>query len=780
MADRDWGLVSREDHPIPLTGVHVDGWITGLTSKVKVRQSYINREDRAIEAIYKFPLPEQASVCGFRAVIGEKILEGEIEERDKAFELYDRALEEGDGAYILDMERPNLFTLSVGAVPPGTAVVIEIEYVALLDATENEVRFFLPTTISPRYVPANMPDENGIPVDALVNPPISIDVPYGLRIALVIQEKDHIAGIESPSHTIATRYEDNQIAVELSSEETKMDRDFILSIRYRETFRNRAYCFQGREGVFLQVDLSPTKNQGSASSTNTGEARREIIFVLDCSGSMAGSSIHGAKQALLILIKALRDGTDFNIYRFGSTYEKLFASSVPYSTDSFWRAQRYVKSVSADLGGTEMLGPLADIYARKPSGTRSIVLITDGEVGNERNIFDLAKSEAGATRIFTIGIGHGPNEYLIRHLARVSSGSSELVAPKERVEPKVLRLFGRIMSDSLSDVRIHWPDHVVQAPSVPVVYAGTTVSIFGKLEGHDSVPDTVTFTATVGDTPIESIVQVTAAREASAAIPALWTRERIRDLEEMVSQNGSRQRERKAAAVRGEIVRLSKTYGIVSSQTSFLIVEKRLGGDNSTGEIVLRKVPSMLTRDWGGMGAVQADMVQTFMAFPNMLFSQKRSLSIGDGAIRERSAFLDDSSELSCPRLFLEPEDNSLLYEILDSQRREGGFDVTPAVLNLANLSHGDFTEIARKIRTEKKTDTLVLLATTLALHVLKNLFADRRAEWEAVIKKSEGWLEGEIRRAKPTVEGIPLADWVLDNVPFLATGTNKAQAPTK
>ena len=257
--------MTKDNNPVPLTGVHVDGQITGRGARVKVRQLYINREDKPIEAVYKFPLPEQASVCGFRVIIGDKILEGEIEERDKAFELYDKALERGDGAYLLDEERPNIFTLSVGALPPKASVTIEIEYIILLDATDNEVRFFLPTTISPRYVPEETPDERGIPVVSLVNPPIGLDVPYGLKIKLTIEGKDCITGIESPSHTIATRYENNHVVAELSAEETRMDRDFVLTIRYKEASRNRVVVFREKEEVFFQVDLSPEKELRSLS-----------------------------------------------------------------------------------------------------------------------------------------------------------------------------------------------------------------------------------------------------------------------------------------------------------------------------------------------------------------------------------------------------------------------------------------------------------------------------------------------------------------------------------
>ena len=172
MTEELLGLVTADTKatPVPLTAVKVEGNIAGRGAKVKIIQSFKNKEDQPIEAVYKFPLPEGGAVCGFKAIIGEKIIEGDIEEREKAFELYDEALSEGHGAMLLDEERPNIFTLSVGNLNPGDTAIIEIEYVTLLEATGSEVRFFLPTTISPRYIPNGTPDNNGIPEDGLINP----------------------------------------------------------------------------------------------------------------------------------------------------------------------------------------------------------------------------------------------------------------------------------------------------------------------------------------------------------------------------------------------------------------------------------------------------------------------------------------------------------------------------------------------------------------------------------------------------------------------------------
>ena len=188
------GLVTAEAKatPIPLMAVNVEGNIVGRGARVKIIQSFKNGEGKAIEAVYKFPLPEGSAVCGFKAIIGEKTIEGGIEEREKAFEQYDEALSEGHGAILLDEERPNIFTLSVGNLKPGATAIIEIEYVTLLETTGSGIRFFLPTTISPRYIPDGTQDDNGIPVDNQVNPVYSSTVPYGLSLLLTLHGKDGI------------------------------------------------------------------------------------------------------------------------------------------------------------------------------------------------------------------------------------------------------------------------------------------------------------------------------------------------------------------------------------------------------------------------------------------------------------------------------------------------------------------------------------------------------------------------------------------------------------
>jgi len=411
------GLLTTGGSAIPLTGVDVCGNITGRGSRIKVIQHYHNTESNAVEAVYKFPLPEGSSIFGFRVLTDGKTIVGSVEERDKAFEIYDEALSEGHGGYLLDEERPNIFTLSVGNLNPGSHVTIELDYVSLLDTSGSEVRFFLPTTISPRYIPQDMPDVKGIPVDELVNPPLAAQVDYGLKISLKIQDKNEIQMLSSPSHTIATTYGDESITVELSSEKTAMDRDFILNIKYKDSFQTRGYLCRYGEEIYCQLDITPEAVENESDTIN--HPAQDIIFVLDCSGSMGGSSITEAKQALHILLAALDTESHFNIYRFGSTFEKLFKECMAYNTQSMEKAVKYLSMADANLGGTEILSPLQDIIRTlKPGRISKLVLITDGQVGNEEQIFDLVRGHKEQLRLFTVGIGNGPNEYFIKQLAK--------------------------------------------------------------------------------------------------------------------------------------------------------------------------------------------------------------------------------------------------------------------------------------------------------------------------------------------------------------------------
>ena len=215
---------------MPLLGVAVDVEITGLCARVSVAHRYVNREATPIEAVYVFPLEEGAAVCGFEAVVDGTVVVGEVQERDTAFERYDKAMERGDGAFLLDEHRPDVFQASIGNLPPGREVLVRVTYVTELAVDDGQLRFTLPTTIAPKYAPEEDRAGVGQPDAEALNPPVAWSVPYGLDLTVRLAMPDGITAIASPSHPVSIAVAEGQAVVTLASAQAALDRDFILTV----------------------------------------------------------------------------------------------------------------------------------------------------------------------------------------------------------------------------------------------------------------------------------------------------------------------------------------------------------------------------------------------------------------------------------------------------------------------------------------------------------------------------------------------------------------------
>src|SRR3954471_10946954 len=220
------GLFTKENAPVPLAGVAVDAEISTLCARVTVTQRYVNNEATPIEAVYVFPLDEGSAVAGFEAIVDGTLVVGEVKERDEAFKVYDEAIEQGHGAFLLDEERPDVFQASVGNLPPGKEVLLKLTYVSELSIGDGAVRFVVPTTVSPRYAPAEDRAGVGRPDSEALTPPVSWTVPYGLELAVRLAMTGIIGRIESPSHPIAIALNGGQATVTLSQREAALDQDF--------------------------------------------------------------------------------------------------------------------------------------------------------------------------------------------------------------------------------------------------------------------------------------------------------------------------------------------------------------------------------------------------------------------------------------------------------------------------------------------------------------------------------------------------------------------------
>ena len=594
------GLITAGHVQVPLDGVAIAAEISSFCARVTVTQRYVNREAQPIEAVYVFPLDEGAAVCGFQALIDGTLVVGEVKEREDAFKQYDEAIERGDGAFLLDEERPDVFQASVGNLPPGKEVLLKLTYVRELSVEGTGLRFSIPTTVSPRYAPAA--DQRGVgrPDGEALNPPVEWDVPYGLDLSVRLAMRGVISRIESPSHPVSVAMNGPTADVRLSQRDTALDRDFILAVECAGLDTPHAWLERDEAGSHaVAVQFAPQLGQAASPC--------DVTFLIDRSGSMEGTSIAEVRNALQLCLRSMIAGCTFNIIGFGTKLEALFPESRSYDERSLAEASAHVKDLRANLGGTEILPALKMAFDQPPCGSlaRQIVVLTDGEVTNTDAVLALVKHHAERARVFTFGIGAGSSHHLVNGLARGGRGAAEFIYPGERIEPKVVRQFGRLLSPALTDVRVTWGGlDVRQAPSVvPPVFAGDRLLLYAFVRSQNVEPATVRISATSPSGPVvfDTALDPSAATSGTT-VATLTARARIRELEESfewTSTRGSQQHNRKEAGVSREIIDLAIKYGLMSRETSFVAVERR--ATPVVGEIALRRIPIALTSGWGGL-----------------------------------------------------------------------------------------------------------------------------------------------------------------------------------
>ena len=763
------GLFTTGAAPVPLAGVSVEAEISSFCARVAISQRYVNREAQPIEAVYVFPLDEGAAVCGFEAIIDGTLVVGEVKEREDAFRMYDDAIEHGHGAFLLDEERPDVFQASVGNLPPGKEVLLKLTYVTELTVAGSGLRFSIPTTVSPRYAPADDHRGVGRPDADTLNPPVAFSVPYGLNVSVRLAMGGAITRIESPSHPASVSMDGRTATVTLSQRDAALDRDFVLSVECEGLDTPQAWIERDDSGSqAVAVAFVPRLEQSTTAC--------DVTFLVDRSGSMEGTSIAEVRNALQLCLRSMIPGCTFNIVGFGSTYQSLFDASRTYDEASLAEADAHVSSLRANLGGTEILPALQFVLEqpRQEGRPRQVVVLTDGQVTNTDAVLALARLHAAHTRIFTFGIGAGSSHHLVSGLARAGGGTVEFIYPGERIEPKVLRQFARLLSPSLADAAISWGGlDAKQAPSsVPPVYAGGRLLLYAFVRevSTGATPAKVQLTATSPSGPVAFDVDFDPSRVVEGrTVAPLAARARIRELEESpewTSARGSRQRERKATGVSREIVELSLRYGILSRETSFVAVERR--ETPVVGDMQLRRIPIALTTGWGGFdGEVRIGLRRSGAVAPASAPSAYWADLDGGPTgrmVESRSratlseARLSGLSQLRSWWRGVPPPEPSDTAEFL--ARSTPARDVGPDFVRLIALQHADGSwdltrELARAIGHDLAEVESALAgatghweearrawATALALAWLELHAPEAEGEWRLLAAKGRQWLD--------------------------------------
>ncbi|KAJ4315785.1 hypothetical protein N0V84_008189 [Fusarium piperis] len=443
---------------LPQVQVKAHTTILATTSRTNLTQTFVNPDKaNAIDELrYIFPLYDGVSVVAFTCTVGSRVIKGVVKEREKAKQVYEEAKAQGEMAGLLEqsLEAADVFTTTIGNVPAGEKIQVDITYLGELkhDAEVDGVRFTIPTHIVPRYGEAMSLEKGSNAIrDEGIAFSIDAEMPQG----------SSIKSIQSPSHPISVNIGTTSTT---ESDEPSLRRA-SATLQQNATFLEKDFIVQvvatniGEPSAILETH--PTiPNQRALMTTlvpkfKLPSEKPEIVFICDRSGSMGGT-IPDLKVALEIFLKSLPVGVKFNICSFGSHFSFLWDRSQTYSKDTLDKALRHIKSFAADFGGTEMYRPVEATFQKRYTDMNlEIFLLTDGAIYDQDSLFGLINRNVaeskGSVRVFSLGIGSGASTSLVEGVARAGNGFAQTVGHGEKMDKKVVRMLKGALFPHITD-----------------------------------------------------------------------------------------------------------------------------------------------------------------------------------------------------------------------------------------------------------------------------------------------------------------------------------------
>ena len=604
--------------------VHFD--INGMIAIVQVEQTFRNATDRYLEGVYVFPLPGNAAVRAMEMQLGDRRIVGVIKEKAQAEKIYQAAKVAGKKASLVEQQRPNLFTNRVANIGPGEEITVRLEYVQAMAYEADVFSLRFPMTITPRYMPGASPEvavqahahaqleeqQEGEQQEAAEekaqasrNKALRVDnalgwatptdrVPDADKISPFLYPSagsDHaplnpieitaevdmgmpLARIESLYHEIALSRSAGVYSFDLVNGVSEMDRDFVLNWQPVSGSAPQAALFTEKFGddyYALLMVVPPTAKLMPTSIP------RELIFVVDTSGSMGGVSIEQARSSVSRALSQLRPQDYFNIIAFNSSYTALYREPVPANTHYTQKAQEFVRMLNAS-GGTEMLPALRHALSHtgeeeETQRLRQVIFITDGAVGNETELLQELDASLDDSRLFTVGIGSAPNSWFMRKAAEFGRGTHTHIGDINAVENSMAALFEQLSRPAAVDFKIDWTAPVDAWPQrVPDLYQGQVLSAVAKFGAVLPAGDVTVSGQVDGQLWTQKLQLTDAAQPHNAAnhdgVASVWARRKIAGL--MDQKVAGRDEE----VVRAEILPLALAHQLLSPYTSFVAVEE--------------------------------------------------------------------------------------------------------------------------------------------------------------------------------------------------------------
>jgi Ca-activated chloride channel homolog len=604
------GALATERGNLPLRALDVDATLTGLVARVALTQTFGNRFDQPLEASYIFPLPDRAAVTEFRMQVGERVVEGVLEERGQARADYDTAIREGRRASIAEEERPGVFTMRVGNLLPGELITVRLVMTGPLPWEDGEATFRFPLVVAPRYIPGSPlegepvgsgtePDTDAVPDASRISPPVLLPgfpnpVDLSIRVRIDPAGLD-LGDVRASLPAVIEEAGDGATMVRVEPGE-RANCDLVLRLR------------TGAEAVTTAVDAVEDADGGQGTfaltllpPVGTGAATpRDLVFVLDRSGSMAGWKMVAARRAVARMVDSLTGHDRFAVLAFDNAIEASPGLGTGLSAagdHARFRAVEFLSRLEA-RGGTEMAAPLAralDLLAGpagpEPAGAGrrdpALVLVTDGQVGNEDQILRLLAPRLGGVRVYTVGVDTAVNEGFLRRLAGLGGGACELVESEDRLDEVMDRVHRRTGTPVLTDLELEPAgldlDMVSLAPRrLPALFAGSPLVVSGRFRGGPAGAVTVRGRDAAGR-PWSATVPATAGHAPS--LTTIWARAHLRDLEDRYVGDASPDRE-----LERRIVETSLRFGVLCRFTAFVAADVRVVNEGGVVHRVVQPV----------------------------------------------------------------------------------------------------------------------------------------------------------------------------------------------
>jgi len=585
--------------PVPLKHTDVQGDVQSYIASVSVTQQFQNPYDSKIEAVYMFPLPQNAAVNDFIMTVGERKIRGVIRKREEAEKIYNAARSQGHVASLMTQERPNIFTQKVANIEPGKQIDINIKYFHTLQYDDGWYEFVFPMVVGPRFNPACSSDGVGAVARGQQGTnDQQTEVQYlapsersghDISLALRLNAGLNIEDVRSVNHRVETQNSDGptgseQVSVRLASDDNLPNKDFVL--RYRvagKKVRTSLMAHRDESGkYFTLVAYPPHELEHQARSP------LEMIFVLDCSGSMRGAPMKQVKAAITGALNDLRPNDSFQIIRFSSDASQLGSSPLLATPQNIRRGLKYLNSL-AGSGGTHMIeGMRAALdFPHDESRLRVVSFMTDGFIGNEAKVLGTVQQRLGDSRIFSFGVGQAPNRFLMDRMALVGRGAVAYLSLKDNAEDVMDQFAQRISHPAMSDISVDWNGaqvNDVYPKRLPDLIVGRHVVLTGRYEGE---LDSVRIRGLVNGEMTEIKVPVSPATE-HMAIPAVWARMKIADLmnRSMYGSGGF--------DLKSSVTEVALKHNLLSSYTAMIAVDSmtKTAGDFGTTVAVPVPVPN--------------------------------------------------------------------------------------------------------------------------------------------------------------------------------------------